>query len=176
MHNPGEADIAYVQAVEAYTDMILRIAYLRTGRMSDAEDITQDVLLSLWQASEAFQSEEHLKAWLIRVTINKSCDVRKSFWRKRTLPLNEQVSHTHINHLADAGENNDLLAAVMRLPAKSRLALLLYYYYGYSLDEIARFSGDTRSAVGTRLHRARVKLKLDLAGAAADGREDCEKA
>lgn len=72
------------EIVEKYSDMVIQIAYQNSFNKTDAEDITQEVFIKLMKNLDKIKNEEHLKAWIIRVTINLSKDYNKSFWNKNT--------------------------------------------------------------------------------------------
>jgi RNA polymerase sigma factor (sigma-70 family) len=139
-------------AVEKYSKTVAKTAFAYLKNTADAEDVTQEVFLTLMQKAPAFESEEHLKAWLIRVTINKSRDFLKSGWFKSRTPLYEELPYL-------TSEQNDLLAAVLSLDVKYRLPIHLYYYEGYSIKEIAEILGERATTIGTRLARGRKILK-----------------
>lgn len=141
--------------VEKYADLLLRITFVQLKHMQDAEDITQEVFVRLIEKQPVFESEDHRKAWLIRVAVNLCKDHWKSAWFKRTIPLEDELA-------VFPADVSDLLQTVMQLPAPSRQVVLLHDYIGYSLVEIASMTGQSASAVTTRLHRARKKLRLIL--------------
>jgi len=141
--------------VEKYSDLLLRITFVQLKHMQDAEDITQEVFVRLIEKKPVFESEEHMKAWMIRVAVNLCKDHWKSAWFKRTIPLEDELA-------VFPADVSDLLQTVMQLPAPSRQVVLLHDYVGYSLVEIASMTGQSASAVTTRLHRARKKLRLIL--------------
>jgi len=143
------------QIVEKYADLLLRITFVQLKHMQDAEDITQEVFVRLIEKRPVFESEDHMKAWLIRVAVNLCKDHWKSAWFKRTIPLEDELA-------VFPAEVSDLLQTIMQLPAPSRQVVLLHDYAGYSLVEIASMTGQSNSAVTTRLHRARKKLRLIL--------------
>lgn len=138
-------------AVETYSDMILRIAFQRLRNMADSEDVMQDVFLNLIRYPKFF-SELHLKAWIIRATINKCKDYLKMASRKRTVPL-ESVE---FSLTTKQQENFDELE---RLPAEDRDILYLFYFEDYPANEIAKIFRIKEGAVFARLTRARNKLK-----------------
>ncbi len=146
-----DADIRRV--VETYSPMLLRLAATRLDSTADAEDVVQDVFLRLLTARPRFQDTEHEKAWLIRTTINRACDLRRAAER-RNVPL-DAVPET----AAPAPEDNELLSAVRALPAKYSAVIHLYYYEGCSIQEIARLLRLPASTVGTRLARGRERLR-----------------
>lgn len=142
----------YDEIADKYIDTIYRLALSRTKSHSYAEDITQDVFVKLMSANKKFDSEEHLKAWLLRVTINLTKDLFASSWYKKNSELDEDVSYT-------PEEKSDLYYAVMELPQKYRTVIHLHYYEGYSVDEIAGIINATSGTVKSQLHRARQMIK-----------------
>ena len=137
--------------------MLYRLAYARTGSRADAEDVTQTVLLKLYQQGDRFESEEHRKHWLLRVAVNESKKLLRSPWRRRTGPLEEAGEPVF-----DTPQQSELYQHVMGLPPKYRAAVYLYYYEDCSVQEIAAAMGANPSTVQTWLMRARGKLKLIL--------------
>jgi len=145
--------VALIQeAVNAYSDMLIRIAYQRTGSMADAEDIVQETFIRFLKAPP-FSDEEHKKAWFIRVAINLCNDFNKSFWRKNILPLSETIP-------AEEPADNGLFDQLRRLPGRYRDTLYLYYYEGYNIPEIARLLDAKENSVSSWLNRGRKKLKM----------------
>ena len=142
----------YDEIADKYIDTIYRLALSRTKSHSYAEDITQDVFVKLMSANKKFETEEHLKAWLLRVTINLTKDLFASSWYKKSAELDEDVSYT-------PEEKSDVYYAVMNLPQKYRTVIHLHYYEGYSVDEIAKIVNATSGTVKSQLHRARQMLK-----------------
>mgnify|MGYP002740690344 CR=1 FL=1 len=142
---------------EQSAGMLYRLAYARTGSRADAEDVTQTVLLKLYQQGDRFESEEHRKHWLLRVAVNESKKLLRSPWRRRTGPLEEAGEPVF-----DTPQQSELYQHVMGLPPKYRAAVYLYYYEDCSVQEIAAAMGANPSTVQTWLMRARGKLKLIL--------------
>lgn len=138
------------EIVEAYGDLVFRIALQYTGNVQDAEDITQDTFLAMLRKLP-FESAEHAKRWLIKVTVNKCKDYYKSA-RRKNLPLDENVNVSYF-------ENTDGLEELEKLDPLDRSIIYLFYYEGYSAKEIAGMIGKTRNAVNIRLSRARETLK-----------------
>lgn len=139
-------------AVNRYSGMICRIAFQYVKNKSDAEDITQDVLLSLLKQDVFFEGE-HLKAWLIRVTINKCKNFLKSSNQRKSVPLEKA------EYLLTQNETL-FLDEVHNLPEDDRNVLYLFYYEGYSAKEIAKILFKKEDAVFKHLSRAREKLKI----------------
>ena len=144
-------------AAERYLDMVYRIALNYFRHPQDAEDAAQEAMLRLWRADTDFEGEEHLRHFLVRVTLNVCRDFSRSPWRKRTVPL-ESCREPAFS----TPERWELYQAVMALPAKYRLPLYLYYFEGYAVAEVGELMGLNPSTVQTRLARARAKLKQEL--------------
>ncbi|MGN0493368.1 MAG: RNA polymerase sigma factor [Acutalibacteraceae bacterium] len=140
-------------AFRKYADEVYRLAFVRTGNRSDSDDILQEVFLRYMRVWGKMQSEEHVKATLIRITVNCSNSLLSSAWFKKTEPLDENIP-------AQSPEDcENALSEVLRLPVKYRTVIHLYYYMGYSVAEIAELTGTNPSTVKTRLSRARGRLK-----------------
>lgn len=139
---------------DRYADMIYRIALNDTRSPTDAEDILQEVLLALFTAAPAFESPEHEKRWLIRVTLNKGKNHRRFFLRRSTLPLEEADGY-----ISQEPDHRALREAVSALPQNQRRAVDLYYYEGYSTGEIAAILHAKEATVRTWLRRGRESLK-----------------
>lgn len=152
----------FINAVEMYSDDVFRIALSYCNNKSDAEDITQNTFLKLLQSDESFESVEHIKKWLLRVAINNCKDIKKSFWQKNILPLDDL---TETEGAADFTQNDyDLYNAVTKLQSKYRIVVHLFYYEDYPIKEISELLGIKETTVQTRLMRARRKLKELLEG------------
>ncbi len=155
---PSELNGHIQRAVLKHMQSIVRVAYTYVQSIQDAEDIAQDTFLSYLGSAKTFESDEHEKAWLLRVCINKSRNLLKSGWHKSRNPLPEGLSVL-------PPEENAVLAAVLHLEEKYRTPIHLYYYEGYAIGEIARLLQLPSATVGTRLARARKQLKAQLGGA-----------
>jgi RNA polymerase sigma-70 factor (ECF subfamily) len=147
----------YDEIANKYIDTIYRLALSRTNSHQYAEDITQEVFLKLMSNRKQFESEEHLKAWLLRVTINLTKDLFSSAWFRKTSELDENLSYTH-------EEESDLYYALAKLPQKYRTVIHLHYYEGYQIDEIAKITNASVGTVKSQLHRGRQMLKSILEG------------
>lgn len=138
--------------IRRYSDMVYRLAFARTGNRSDAEDLYQEVFLRYLTKAPAFTSEDHRKAWLLRVAVNCANRFHTAPWRKRTEPLSEALS-------VPAPEGEDLWDELRRLPEKDRTVLHLYYYEDMTTEEIAKLLDRNPATVRSQLLRARAKLK-----------------
>lgn len=148
----------FLTAAERYRDMIYRIALHYFGDPPDAEDTVQEVLLRLYTYEKPFDGEEHLRHWLIRVTVNVCKDTLRSPWQKRRISLQELPAEP----VFEQPEQLELYQAVMSLPEKYRTVLNLFYYEELPVREIAEILHVKQSVVTTRLARARTKLKAQL--------------
>ena len=137
-----------------YIDMVYRVAFGALKNREDAEDVTQEVLIKLYREKRDFESMEHVKRWLIRVTVNQSRKLFRSPWR-RVEPLEDYAEMLGFEQPEDRG----LFLAVMGLEAKYRLPVLLYYYEGYSTAQIAQILEQNESTVRSHLNRGRSLLK-----------------
>lgn len=150
--------------LEQYADMVRRICMIHLKNYEDAEDIFQTVFLKYVLRSEPFDSPEHEKAWIIRVTVNACRDLVKSFFRSRTVSLDQLIEKPQ-----DMPEDHsDILEAVLELPARFRDVVYLHYYEGYSAPEIGRILKKNPNTVYTLLARARQLLKTRLEGVSKD--------
>ena len=147
----------YTQAVEQYLDMVYRVALNWFRRPADAEDAAQEAMLRLWRTDTDFQSEEHLRRWLVKVTVNECKRIALRPWRSRTASLEDCDGPVFEDR-----EKRELYEAVMDLPGKYRVPLYLYYYEGYAVNEVGDLLGLKPSTVQTRLARGREKLKNEL--------------
>jgi len=147
----------FEQLAVQHRDMIYRIALNQLRSIPDAEDAMQEVLLKLYQHKGSFDSPDHAKHWLIRVTLNCCRSLWRSPWKKN-VPL-EELSRT-IGFTEQ--KDSDLFLAVMDLPEVHRTVLYLFYYEDLSVKEIAQLMNLSVSTVTTRLYRARKRLKYDL--------------
>ncbi len=152
-------EIKLRNAMRVHGNTVYRLALCRMQNVADAEDVYQDVFLSLLRQEERDWEREHLKAWLIRTTLNRCADLHRFRMRRPVLSLEEVPELT----VGVAQEYGDLWEAVARLPEKLRVPVHLHYGEGYSTEEIAAMTGVPAATVRTRLHRARLKLK-DLLG------------
>ena len=142
---------------EAYADMIYRLALVRTRNRADAEDVLQDVFFRCLRRQPVFRDQEHQKAWLITAAINSSKSLLSSADRRHGAGA-ESLEFLSTEDDTDNTVNN----AVMQLPDKYRTAVHLFYYEGYSVEEIGRMTETKPSTVKSHLHRAREALRKVL--------------
>ena len=151
-------------AVEQFQGMVYRTALHALGNPQDADDAVQEVFLRLFREKKPLEGEEHLRRWLLRVTVNYCRDVLKSPWRRRRASL-EELPETPV---FDRPEQASLYREVMALPEKYRTVLNLFYYEELTAREIGELLGMETSTVTTRLSRARAELKSRLGEAWQD--------
>lgn len=133
---------------------LLELRLLMLKNSDVAKDCYQNVFMKLYCYKQSFENEEHLKAWLIKVTINECKDYQKQFW-KRVVDIDEVI-------ISKNDEILILLPVIMKLSSKYRNVLYLYYYEGYSTDEIANILNKKNNTIKSHLIRARKLLKKKL--------------
>ncbi len=153
-----EARTATDQAViERYFNMVYKLALAQTKNKTMADDVTQEVFLRYLKHSAKLESEEHRKAWLIRVTLNCSKSAFSNSWFKRTTPLSDEL-------VFEEKETGEVYYAVLELPPKYRSVIHLFYYEDLSIEEIGKILGRSASAVKSQLFRGRNMLRSILKG------------
>lgn len=148
------------RAIELYADTVRRLCVVHLKNHADAEDIFQTVFLKYVLSSVMFESDAHEKAWFIRVTVNACKDLLKSFWRSRTVSIEELLDEP----ASIDEESREVLDAVLSLPTKYRQVVYLHYYEGYAAPQIARILGKNPNTIYTLLTRAKKLLKDRLGG------------
>lgn len=147
------------EVIRFYSPLVWKLALTKTRSTHDAQDIFQDVFVKLVMNEKPFESEEHRKAWLIRVTLNRCRSHYRSHWWRRILPL-EEAAHAAVLDEYDP----ELTDALALLPAKYRAVIHLHYFENYDTSEIAALTGQQSSTVRSQLTRARQILKAHLKG------------
>lgn len=147
-------------AVKQHENTLYRAALAILADVQEAEDAVQDAFIAYLEKAPDFDGPEHEKAWLIRVTINACRDLVKSFFRSRTVPLEELLDQP----APLSEEHREVLEAVLALPRKYRDAVYLHYYEGYTAAEIGKLLGKNTNTVYTLLTRAREQLRKTLGG------------
>lgn len=145
----------FTKYVMKFQPTVFRLAYSYVQNRTDAEDITQEVFLKLYNSSESFSADENAKAWLICVTSNTAKNHLASAWVKRKITLTEDI-------LLKNEKDYELLDVLNSLNANYRTVIYLHYYEGYSVAEIAAMLKISESNVKARLKRGRDKLKSIL--------------
>lgn len=153
------------RAVDLYGDTVRRICMIHLKNKADTEDIFQNVFLKYVLRTVPFDSPEHEKAWIIRVTANACKDLLRSFFRSRTVSLDVLIETPR----EMPEDHSDILEAVLALPEKYKDPIYLHYYEGYTAEEIGRILGKNTNTVYTLLTRARQMLKTRLEGVTENG-------
>lgn len=143
-------------ALENYSDRVYRICYLYLKNKAEAEDAFQDVFLKFMQTDKEFESDEHEKAWICRVAINRCKDILKSF-RYKFVSLDKMPELSFVNE-----EDSVVLEAILNLPSKYKDIVYLHYYEGYKASQIASLLNSNENTVYSQLSRARALLKERL--------------
>ena len=156
MRSEGEI----VRAMERHGDTVRRLCMVHLKNYADTEDIFQTVFLKYALSPAVFESGEHERAWFIRVTINACKDLLKSFFRRRTVSIDEVLERP----APVAPEHREVLEAVLSLPRKYREVVYLHDYEGYAAPEISRILGKNVNTVYTLLTRSRQLLREKLGG------------
>lgn len=137
------------ELVERYQNSLYAVAFNVCKNQQDAEDAVQDTFLQYYNSKKEFESEQHIRAWLIRVAINKAKNMNLSFWRKNKTSLEDYMETL-------------VFETVMGLPEKYRIVIHLFYYEDYSVREIGEILKISESNVKVRLSRGRMLLRETL--------------
>lgn len=151
-----------IQAIETYSDMVRRICFIHLKQEADVEDIFQDVFLK-YANGPLFDSAEHEKAWIIRVSINACKDSLTSWFHKKVVLHDSLELYESIPFLNES-QDDQLLATVLKLKDNYRNVIYLYYYEGYKIKEIARILHKKENTIHTWMKRAKDELRYMLGG------------
>lgn len=146
------------QVMRQHETGVYAAAYSLLKNKQDAEDVVQETFLKYYSRSREFASSEHLRAWLLRLAINRAKDILRAASRKNTVPLEDDPQELAF----PLPESRGLFEAVLALPEQYRTVIHLFYYEDYSVQEIARILRLTKQAVKTRLFRGRQMLRAAL--------------
>lgn len=138
-----------------YQKSLFVAAFNICGNSDDANDMVQETFIQYHVSGKDFNDEEHIKSWLLRVVINKSKNLTRSFWRRNKVSM-EEIGD---NVVFESGENERLFEEVMKLPEKYRIIIHLFYYEDYSAAQIAQILEMSEAAVKMRLSRGRNMLR-----------------
>ena len=153
--------------MDTYGDALTKLSFTYVKDLGSAQEIVQDVFFLCYDRYEEIQQIASLKAWLYKLTINRSKDKLRSGWLKRVIldnliPAYTRARHSTENMLIEQEQQHDLLALVLELPVKYREALLLFYYEDLSIAEMSLMLRLNENTVKTRLKRGRELLKQAL--------------
>ena len=141
------------RVVHTYGNMLFRLCLITLGNASDAEDVIQETMITYLLKKSEFKDAEHEKAWLITVATNKCKDLLRFRARHPMIDLEQ------IQEFAAEDSDSGILEALMTLPEKFRIVLILYYVEEYRIEDIAKVIGKTPSAVKMRLQKGRSLLE-----------------
>lgn len=141
--------------INTHYKFLFKIAYNYTLNEYDSEDIVQDVFFKLYNSHNTFNDDEHIKRWLIRVTINLSLNLLKH--KKRTVI----VDSNDLDHIASSDEDNSnmIYECICLLKEPYKNIIILFYYDELSVKDISEILNIGETNVTSRLNRARMKLK-----------------
>ena len=153
------ADTDLEQTIDEYSDMLYKICFLILKNENDVKDVLQETFIKYMTKSPDFKSEDHKKAWLIKVSQNKCKEFLRFHKRHAAVPLDEVEESISVTNGMDTS-SIELLSLIWNLKYKLKSVVILYYIEGYSVKEVAQILGISESAVKKRLERARKELKL----------------
>lgn len=142
----------------AYVNTVYRIALMMLRNSFDAEDVTQTVFIQLMKTGKAFESDEHIKAWLIVTTQNTCRNLLKGWWWAKRVDSEDVLEREYRLDATDL----EIHEKISKLPQRLKLPIYLYYFEGYKTEEIAEILGINSATVRTQMRTARKKLKLML--------------
>lgn len=154
-NKPMRAEGDIERLIQMYGDKLFRLCLITLGNASDAEDAVQETFVKYLQKAPVFNDEEHKKAWLLTVATNQCRDMLRF---KKRHPI---VDMEEIREFTSEKTESGILDAMMLLPEKYRIVLVLYYVEEYNIESIAKIVGRTKSAIKMRLQKGR-KLLLDV--------------
>lgn len=179
----GTDEKALQLKIDLYGDMLFKLSYIRLQNIQDAEDVVQEVFYQYLKNGKDFESPEHEKAWLLKVTMNacrkvwrsawnrhrsdwqsEQCKMEEDAWAKSSHPQGQDTVPGPEEAAFLKEERRRLLGAVLDLPLKYRDVIHLFYYEELSVKEIARVTGRTESTVTSQLTRGRGLLRKALKG------------
>ena len=146
------------QLIERYQNSLYAAAFNTCQHQMDAEEVVQETFVQYYTSRKEFESEQHIRAWLLRVVINKARNINRTFWKKNKCSLEDYIETLTFPN----SQSRDLFEEVMKLPDKYRIVIHLFYYEDYSGREIADILKLSESNVKVRLSRGRALLRDSL--------------
>lgn len=146
------------ELIGRYQDNLYAAAFSVCKNAEDARDVVQDTFIQYHTSNKDFENEQHIRAWLIRVAVNKAKNITMTFWRKNRQSLDDYVETLTF----ETTQSHNLFETVMGLPEKYRIVIHLFYYEDYTIREIAEILRVSESNVKVRLTRARAMLRKIL--------------
>lgn len=143
---------------ERYQNNLYAVAFNVCKNAEDAKDVVQDTFIQYYSLKKEFDNEQHIRAWLIRVAINRAKNMNRAFWKKNKMSLEDYMETL----VFETPESEELFETVMNLPEKYRIVIHLFYYEDYTIHEMADILKISESNVKVRLSRGRSLLKEKL--------------
>lgn len=137
-------------------DTVFKICVLYLKKIDDAEEATQDTFIRYMKYNPEFETIKHEKNWFIKTSTNICKNILKSSWFKKI------VCSEDLSHFYQEEKDYDILQEILELPHKYKMSIYLFYYEGYSTEEIAQILDTKPSTVRSNLHRGRKFLKISL--------------
>ena len=159
MRLPVDGENSFERVYQQYADMMYRVALSHVSHREDAEDVVHDVFIKYMEALPTFSDDEHERAWLLRVTVNRCRDLlrRRNIRRYVGFDEIEEIPAEETPY-----EGQGIIANVSALPDKYKSVIILHYLEGNSVEACASILGLSESAVKMRLSRGREMLKKQL--------------
>ncbi len=151
-----KSDNEVEEVVQKYGSIIFRISYCILCNVQDAEDAVQETFLKYMTKSPEFVSEEHRKAWLIKVSTNISKNMLMFRIRREALNIDDVIN------IGIPQDDISIFEMIMSIPTKYKIVMTLYYVEGYRSKEIAEILDINEAAVRKRLQRGRELLKKEF--------------
>ena len=158
-----QKDVDLESVIDRYSDMLYKICFLILKNEQDTKDVLQETFLIYYTKQPEFESEEHKKAWLIKVSQNKCKEFLRFHKRHVNISL-EDMEETLVITDGLSGSDKEILSLVWDLDYKLKSVVILFYIEGYTIKEVAEILHTTPSAVKKRLQRAREKLSVKYKG------------
>lgn len=140
--------------IELFGNNVFQTAFCYMKSYADADDVREEAFIKLYLCDKSFDSDEHIKAWLLRVAVNLCKDRLRSFWYKKILPL-----ETAMDIGTEEKQRDSFITYLFMLKSDYRIALYMHYYEGYTAKEIAKITGSKENTVLSHLSRGRKQLK-----------------
>ena len=153
------AGMSYEQVLKKYADAVTRVCIVHCGNQTDAQDCFQNVFLKLYQSDIDFESEAHIRAWLIRVAVNDCTDWYRQFWKRRII-LTDEIPNNNLELTQE--QDDSVIPYLMKLPFKYRRILYCHYYEDKKISEMATELKLSENTVKTQLVRGRELLKRNI--------------
>ncbi len=153
-----DKDLDLEQTINEYSNILYKICFLILKNENDVKDVLQETFIKYYTKSPVFKSEDHKKAWLIKVSQNRCKEFLRFHKRHAAVPLDEVEQSVSVTDGMDT-EEIDALSFVWNLNYKLKSVVILYYIEGYSVKEVSQILDISESAVKKRLERARKEIR-----------------